>query len=233
MKNGWYTILLDHWEVLTAIGTAVGMVTLAAIKYVMKHMKGIRCTKTPATYDMAVKVKELLIEIRTETRADRAQVHLFHNGEHFTVNNASIQRFTCYSEALSPGVAPSANNYNRKLISSYIDGIQKIIDAGGKIVKFHNSDIPDCLYKAEMMNTGTSWHLGVALRWKSQIIGYLLLHYNREDWDPAVCAFEALRDEGNIIENDKVSLKVCNGDCLDCRFRYYIPRLESILGDSA
>lgn len=180
-----------------------------------------------------MRVKRMLIELRVETRADRAHVVQFHNGDYYD-NNSSIKRFTYCYEDLKNGVSSIAEKYQRRLVSGYIEGLEKLVDENNVVNKLSYADLESCLYKGKMLEDGVHTQIGIPLRSKfngiPRIIGYILLSYN-SDRDNQRCAFDALVEEGHFIntDTDRIENRECNGSCPDCRFQRYIPQFEESL----
>ena len=185
----------------------------------------------PINYGIAISITELLVELRIESRSDRAQVFLFKNGEHYIVSNTSVQRFNCPYERMAPGIAPVAEQFEGSLISSYIDGLEKIVEAEGKAAIITRDELPDGAWKTAMIKTGAHMQVGIALTWRGSIIGFLLTTYLDEDRKPNTCSFDALVEEGGLIKTDTCEMvrRHCKGSCPDCHYREYIARLEDLL----
>ena len=188
---------------------------------------------TPVGMQRDSRIHDMLIELRTETRADRVQIFQFHNGE-FYDTNISMKRFSCSHEVLKEGVASSAGSYQNCLVSGYIDGLRVFIESDKPVTKLLFSELENGLYKSTMIDNGVHMHMGIPLKGlvkgELKITGILLLSYNDER-DKMQCSFDALIDEGHTVDTDTCELKrrECDGVCSDCRFSKYTTRLETEL----
>jgi hypothetical protein len=72
--------------------------------------------------------RDLLIELRVELEADRAYVHMFHNGNHY-VNGAEMMKISRTHEVVGPGVSYEAQCWSEILTSRIQDEIN-IIEKG-------------------------------------------------------------------------------------------------------
>jgi len=189
--------------------------------------------KNPIGMERDSRIHDMLVELRTETRADRVQILQFHNGE-FYDTNISIKRFSCSHEVIKQGVASSFDSYQGCLLSGYIDGLRVFIESGSPVTKLLYSDLENGLYKSTMINNGVHLHVGIPLKGlvkgEQRIMGILLLSYNDER-AVTQCSFDALIDEGVIVDNEtcEIAQRVCDGTCDDCRFSKYTTRLETEL----
>lgn len=177
-------------------------------------------------------INQILIELLTDTDAARAQVLLFHNGEHYRIHNMSIQRFTCAYERVAAGIAPAAEYYTRKLISHYIDGLELIVEAETGVAVIDTSDLPDCPYKAGMLATHSKIHVGMPLYWRKQLVGILLVSFMDEKRRKSDCSFRNIVGEGAMVDTQTktVELRHCQGGkCADCKYKRYVLRLEAAL----
>ena len=180
-----------------------------------------------------MRIKKMLIELRTETKADRAHVVQFHNGEYYD-NNSSIKRFTYCYEDLKDGVSSNQEKYQRRLVSGYAEGLSKLVDGDDPVNKLTVNELDSCLYKGKMLEDGTIAQIGVPLKSKfsgiPRIVGYILLSYNTNR-DKERCAFNNLVEEGHFLDNDTDALRErsCHAKCKNCNFQRYIPQFEQAL----
>lgn len=187
--------------------------------------------KIPPFTELASKLTCLCTEIRTETRAERVQIHLFHNGEHYKVNNTSMQRFSCAIESLGLGVAPAAGTYARCLISCYIEGLSPIVKTDGAY-GIHIDELPDSSYKTAMMLTDAGMHKGARLIWEGEVVGFVLLTFRDKKRAADRCLFDMLVDQALVPNTDTKEMvpRFCEGKCEDCRLTtYYVPQIELLL----
>ena len=227
----------------------IGAIALLApgIIYALKHhwptrfLRWIKWWDDPGQFEKHSKIKQMLTELRVETRADRAHVVQFHNGDYYD-NHSSIKKFTYCYEALKNGVssqgeeylATVVNHYKDCLVSSYIDGLEILMNEEKAVNKLRYDDLPSCLYKSRMIDDGIHMHVGVPLHGMvdgiRRIIGFILLSYNT-DRAMSMCAFDALTFEGHFEDTDTHELapRECTGICEDCRFQRYIPLFERVL----
>jgi len=219
-------------------GMYIAALILGFWELIRRHMKrGVKkpvekeAAKPPLNYKQTIAINQLLIELRTETKADRVQIHLFQNGEHYIVSNTSVQRFSCAHEKVRTGIAPVAHVYGKCLISTYIDGLSQIVDAAGGVVKITRADVEDGMYKTAMINTGAQLHVGISLAWRGDVIGFLLVTYMDENIPADRCSFSALVDQGMLVDTDTKTLvnRKCTASCVDCHYREYIMQIEALL----
>lgn len=176
------------------------------------------------------RVKKMLAELRVESRADRAHVVQYHNGDYYD-NQSSIKKFTYCYEDLKNGISSTVSSYQNCLVSSYIDGLELLMNEDKPVNKLRFDDLDSCLYKSKMIDDGVHLHVGVPLRGKIKgelkIIGFILLSYN-SDRVSQRCSFDALAVEGHHVDNDthEYVQRTCDGTCVDCRFQRYIPLME-------
>lgn len=186
----------------------------------------------PPGYELFCTVRDILVELRTETRADFALLALFHNGASYTVNNMSMQRFSVPLESLKTGQSSVAELYDSKLISHYLGGLSKILECD-RSATIHLSTVGEGLYKASMIASHVKRHVASRLTWNNSVVGFVLLGYEADDGENK-CCFNALVDQ-DIEPSEKTRqfhLRTCSNDCPDCRLNeVFIPRLELILND--
>jgi len=180
------------------------------------------------------RIHDMLVELRTETRADRVQIFQFHNGDHYD-NSVSIRRFSCCYEVVKDlGVASALGLYQNCLVSGYIDGLRVFVESNIPVTKLLYSDLSNGLYKSTMIDTGVYMHIGIPLKGmvkgELKITGLLLISYNDERAITR-CSFDALIDEGHTLDTDtrEINQRECDGLCPDCRYTKYITRLETEL----
>ena len=213
-----------------------GFIIIAVWHKVKNYLAKVDPTspKPPPYTDLALQLSCVCTELRTETRADRVQIHLFHNGEHYKVNNASIQRFSCVTESVKSGVASAVEHYSRCLISAYIDGLAPIVTKEGS-QRLDIDELPDCLYKTTMMVTDSAVHVGSRLVWNGDVVGFVLLSFRDENRPQFQCLFNMLVDVGTELDSDTQEMRprTCVGECPDCRLtQEYVPRIEYMLSQS-
>ena len=73
--------------------------------------------------EKATKIREILIELRTKTKADRTSVFLFHNGSYFNTKNP-IWKTSCTHESVKPGISSEIGNLQDIKASSIIESLQ-------------------------------------------------------------------------------------------------------------
>jgi len=195
-----------------------------------------RCTvrpRQPEGVARDIRIHNMLVELRTETRADRVQVFQFHNGDYYD-NARSIRRFSCSFEILKDGVSSTFEQFQGCLMSGYIDGLRIFLESERPVAKLHYSDLDNGLYKSGMIESGVHCQMGIVLKGvvkgTQRITGLLIITYN-EERSASKCAFNALVDEGFqvMIASNTLMPRRCDGTCNDCRYNRYVPRLESEL----
>ena len=227
--------LKDLIEYGALIGGAV-----AGMWYVIKQRNASikkdydKLDKAPTGLSRDGRIHDMLVELRTETRADRVQIFQFHNGDHYD-NNVSIRRFSCCYEVVKDmGVASSLEIYQNCLLSAYVDGLRVFVESDTPATKLTYSQLSNGLYKSTMINTGVKMQIGITLKGnvkgEQKITGLLLLSYN-EERELDRCSFDALVNEGHLINTDTDIWvqRVCDGSCDDCRFSKYTTRIETEL----
>ena len=198
--------------------------------------KNMKNDKAPKGMNRDSRIHDMLVELRTETRADRVQIFQFHNGE-FYDNSISIRRFSCCYEVLKEGIASSFDMYQNCLISGYVDGLRVFVESDTPVTKLIYSQLKNGLYKSTLIDSGVHMQIGIPLKGKVdgeiKITGLLLISYN-EERDMDRCSFDALVNEGHIIDTrtDTLVQRECKGNCPDCRYTKYITRLETELAKS-
>lgn len=147
-------------------------------------------------------VNSLLIELRTKTRADRASVFLFHNGQTFT-NRNPLWRVSCTQECCRTGISHEIGNLQNMLASLFWDGIQPLFEStpncgagitlhiamGGqlKLYKINSHELSDTYFKRSLLAAGTrTSYMTPIIDDKKDIVGYLSLAYCIEDDLPPV-----------------------------------------------
>lgn len=67
-------------------------------------------------------VNNLLLELRVKMSADRSEIFLFHNGQHFNpkIINNSIWKFTCAYETCKAGVSYESHNLQGLLVTNHL-----------------------------------------------------------------------------------------------------------------
>lgn len=190
----------------------------------------------PIGWPRDVRIDNILAELRVETRADRAHIFQFHNGDYYD-NNSPIRRFSCCWEKLKVGVGSAWDQYQGNLVSGFLEGLKIIIEGNDLVTKMNYKDLPNCLYQSYMVTSGAIVHIGTPLfgtvKGIHRTIGFILLTYN-DDRPVKECSFSALHDEGGIIDTDthEWEPRSCEGTCSDCRFNMYKMRLEAELASS-
>lgn len=73
-------------------------------------------------------INNLLMELRIKTKADRASIFLFHNGQHFNpkIINNSIWKFTCAYETCKEGVSYESENMQSLLVTNHLSLISSL-----------------------------------------------------------------------------------------------------------
>jgi len=232
------------WGYIGALGVLAGFFAYAWKKQWPQRVWGlwirflikIKVIKPPPDpTDAHMRIKKMLIELRTKTNADRAHVVQFHNGDYYD-NNSSIKRFTYCYEDMKDGISSIQEKYQRRLVSGYIEGLDVLVNGDNTVNKLRASDMESCLYKGKMLEDGIIAQIGIPLRHKfsgiPRIIGYILLSYNK-DRVPEKCAFNGLMKEGHFINSDTDSIveRQCSASCKDCSFHTYIPQFEHALSE--
>lgn len=219
------------WGYIGAVAVLAGFFT-----YAIRHHWGcriltwIRVLKRHSSMEKHVKVKKMLAELRVETRADRAHIVQFHNGDYYD-NQSSIKRFTYCYEDYKNGVSGTISQYQGCLVSGYVDGLEVLCDDDNPVNKLRFDALDSCLYKSRMIDDGVHLHVGVPLHGPvkgiRRIIGFILLSYN-SDRAATRCSFDALLREGHDLDTDTqiMSSRECTGKCPDCRFQRYVPMME-------
>jgi hypothetical protein len=177
-----------------------------------------------------VRIDDILAELRVETRADRAHIFMFHNGDYYD-NASPIRRFSCIHEKLKVGVESSYDQYQGNLVSGFIDGLRVLMESPRATVRLSQDDLENCLYKSYMVTSAARVHICVKLmgmvKGVNRVIGFILLSYTSTR--PAdKCAFSALHIEGGFVDSktQEWAPRDCEGVCDDCRFNLYKTRLE-------
>jgi len=199
-----------------------------------RNKRGI--VKSPNGLTRDCRIHDMLVELKTETRADRIQIFQFHNGDHYD-NRSSIRRFSCCYEVLKDGASSSFDTYQNCLVSGFVDGLRLLIESNIAVVKLSYKDLDNGLYKSTMIDTGVHTHIGISLKGivagEKRVTGLLLLSYN-EEREQTACCFGSLVEEGHMFNTntDVLERRECTGTCEDCRFNKYITRLETELAMS-
>ena len=212
---------------LFEIGIGIGII-ITGIVLTLKRNKIIRL---PKGFKRDIKIHDMLVEIRTETKSDRVQVCLFHNGE-FYENENSILKFTCAYEVVKEGVERWSPRMISRLVTHYMGGIKKFVNSKNRITRVNASELDNGEYKSMMIASGADLHVGIPLVWRNRIIGFLLVVYMHKK-PTEECLFKAMVEEGHTFNTDtsEFEKKVCTGTCSECRLGKFITRLETELAN--
>lgn len=186
-------------QVVFLMGCGIMVLTLQRLKVILQEWWTERRLHPIARSVLANKeVNSLLIELRTKTKADRACVFLFHNGQTFT-NKNPLWRVSCTQECCRPGISHEIGNLQNMLASLFWDGIQPLFetvnsDCGPgitmhsamsgqfRVYKIHAHALSDTYYKRSLLATGIRVaYLAPIIDGKKEIVGYISLSYCLEE----------------------------------------------------
>lgn len=190
-------------QIVFLMGCGIMILTLQRLKAIAQEWLTQRRLHPIAKSVLANKeVNALLIELRTKTKADRACVFLFHNGQTFT-NKNPLWRVSCTQECCRPGISHEIGNLQNMLASLFWDGIQPLFETSAGVdcgpgITMHSAmagqlrvyrikahELSDTYYKRSLLATGIRVaYLTPIIDGKKEIVGYISLSYCLEDEVP-------------------------------------------------
>jgi hypothetical protein len=129
-------------------------------------------------------IKELLVEIRIKTKADRVSVSLFHNGERY-VNGNSILRVSGAYESLEKGICSHRDSSQSILVSTVSEAVSFLVGKPYEKVYFKKvADLEECYYQAVLISQGAKAVAKYPLRKGSDVIGFICADFVQTDGPP-------------------------------------------------
>ena len=154
----------------------------------------------PAEIEKDMKIREILIELRTLVKADRASLFQFHNGDSFSTSNP-IFKVSNTHESVAPGISSEIGGLQDIKASSLIEhlksfwkdhyekGLYKIspdycaecptdCSASPKKVIFLNvSELEDGYEKSSLVEQGIKYLVDVPIHKDGSCIGFVTVNY--------------------------------------------------------
>lgn len=144
-------------------------------------------------------IKEILVEIRIKTKADRVSVYLFHNGEHY-VNGNSILRISGAYESLKNGICSHRDSSQSILVSTVSESVGFLVGSPLEKVYFKKvSDLEGCYYQAVLVSQGVRALAKYPLLKGSDIIGFICVDYVQNE-GPPIKDLDLIKEQAPQIE---------------------------------
>ncbi|MEG1542892.1 MAG: hypothetical protein RR382_00010 [Tannerellaceae bacterium] len=185
-----------------AVTSSLGILIVSILALIIKKIQAI----TPTAHgpigtsfsDTHIKIGDALTTLLEQTRADRATLYQFSNGEYFSTSNP-MWKITCSVEKIEKGLAFESGVVCKELASSMLEFVAPIIDPSAKVpgvtvekcgsgncnlfksgLKIRHYDIfmmPYCRYKRLMDELGTSHVYAVPMLVNNKTVGILAVQY--------------------------------------------------------
>lgn len=171
-----YANLLQLLVVTIGAVLIVSMMILrkGVIKWLKKHV-------VADTLRDDSRIKELMVEVRVTTSADRVSVFLFHNGEKY-VNGQSILRLSGAYESLANGICSHRDTSQNMLVSTVSEAVSFLVTSPFDKVFFQKvEDIDVCYYQAVLISQGVKSVAKYPLRKDNDIIGFICADFVQTD----------------------------------------------------
>jgi hypothetical protein len=143
-----------------------------------------------------------LATLKTDTRAQRCEVLMFHNGDYY-VNGNSVLKLSCAYESVSSGVSSICEEWQKVLVSQIPEMLTFLehADASSPIVAvLDTEDLQNCYYKSLLKAHGVAKDLRYPLFKGTDIVGCIRLHYTDSSIEINPDTLKAVLDAGPEIE---------------------------------
>lgn len=193
-----YLSMIDPLKVIEGISLAV-MGILGIGWGVAKFWKSKQ--KTDNFIAIHTEIHELLTELRITTKAMRASIIQFHNGE-YTMDGISMRKFSVTHESTHKGYISQVLKLKGNLCSMYIPLLTKVVE--NKSTVHHTSALPDSYVKGFFEDENVSQYSCLPLKNKGANVGFVLVQWHQdfkilsENQESAIKIFEHLRDSIEI-----------------------------------
>lgn len=121
-------------------------------------------------------IHEMLVSLRIQMSADRAQIGLFHNGGKF-LEGSPMKKFSISHESCFPGVSMEYSNLQGVLISLFWDMIECIKENNSKI-KFTSSLPENSYFKTYNYSKNIQAFTILPIKKEELFIGFVRLEWN-------------------------------------------------------
>lgn len=124
--------------------------------------------------DRDLKVKQILTDLRDETKAGRAKLYQFHNSQR-SIGDVAFLYASVTNEVVNVGVSSEIQNTQRLPSSIFTDAIKEYRE--GKTRCIQTSDAPSDVAEAILQNQGTKIACGFAVYDTNDIVGIVSINY--------------------------------------------------------
>lgn len=146
--------------------------------------------------EVHTEIHELLTELRVVTKAMRASILQFHNGE-YTMDGISMRKFSVTHESTHKGYTSQVMKLKGTLCSMYIPLLTKVVENRSTI--HHTSALPESYVRGFFEDENVSQYSCLPLKNRGANVGFVLIQWHddfqisSEAQEQSMMNFENLR----------------------------------------
>ena len=146
--------------------------------------------------EIHTEIHELLTELRVVTKAMRASIIQFHNGE-YTMDGISMRKFSVTHESTHKGYTSQVMKLKGNLCSMYIPLLTKIVENRSTV--HYTSVLPESYVRGFFEDENVSQYACLPLKNKGANVGFVLVQWHddfqlpEEQHEKATKDFESIR----------------------------------------
>lgn len=153
--------------------------------------------------EIHTEIHELLTELRVVTKAMRASIIQFHNGE-YTMDGISMRKFSVTHESTHKGYTSQVMKLKGNLCSMYIPLLTKIVE--NKSTIHHTSSLPESYVRGFFEDENVSQYSCLPLKNKGANIGFVLVQWHDDFQIPGETQEKAMETFENIRSSLEMQL---------------------------
>ncbi len=151
--------------------------------------------KTDNFIEIHTEIHELLTELRIVTKAMRASILQFHNGE-YTMDGISMRKFSVTHESTHKGYTSQVMKLKGTLCSMYIPLLTKVVENRSTI--HHTSALSESYVRGFLEDENVSQYACLPLKNRGANIGFVLVQWHHDFQIPSEAHEEAMLNFENL-----------------------------------
>lgn len=145
--------------------------------------------------EIHTEIHELLTELRIVTKAMRASILQFHNGE-YTMDGISMRKFSVTHESTHKGYTSQVMKLKGTLCSMYIPLLTKVVENRSTI--HHTSALSESYVRGFLEDENVSQYACLPLKNRGANIGFVLVQWHHDFQIPSEAHEEAMLNFENL-----------------------------------